>query len=259
MTAAHRQRSLTPRRDLLTLVTLVRSILFFVYFAAVSVAMHIAALPTLVLPRMAIVRTSQAWSRTILWGLKVIAGCDYEVRGEIPHGAVLVAAKHMSMWDTMALFMLLDDVSIVVKQELLKIPFYGWYIAKAGVIGIDRAAGANALRRMAAQSKPIIAAGRPIAIFPEGTRKKPGAAPDYKPGIAGLYSQLGLPCVPAALNSGQFWTGFIKRPGRIVIEFLPPIPAGLKRAEFMRELQSRIEAKTADLVVEGNALLARHG
>ena len=236
-------------------MTFVRSTLWFVYFLAVSVAMHIAAVPTLILPRRAIVRTSQAWSRVLLWGLKRIAGLDYEVRGEIPRGAVLVAAKHMSMWDTIALYMLLDDTVIVLKRELLAIPFYGWYLKKAGMIAIDRAAAGNALRRMAAQARAVAAQGRSIVIFPEGTRKKPGAAPDYKPGVAGLYTQLALPCVPVALNSGQFWSGFARRPGRIVIEFLPSIPAGLKRAEFMRELQTRIETATARLVAEGNKLL----
>jgi len=238
-------------------VTFVRSTLWFVYFLAVSVAMHIAALPTLVLPRRAIVRTSQAWSRVLLWGLKRIAGLDYEVRGEIPRGAVLVAAKHMSMWDTIALYLLLDDTVIVLKRELLAIPFYGWYLKKAGMIAIDRAAAGNALRRMAAQGREVAAQGRSIVIFPEGTRKKPGAAPDYKPGVAGLYTQLALPCVPVALNSGQFWSGFARRPGRIVIEFLPPIPAGLKRADFMRELQTRIETATAGLLAEGNKLLEK--
>ena len=228
-----------------------------VFFAAVSAVMFLAVLPTLLLPRLAIVRCSQAWSRVIFWGLKWIAGCRYEVRGSIPTGAVLVAAKHMSMWDTLALYMLLDDVCIVVKRELLVLPFYGWYIKKAGVIGIDRAGGASALRRMTAESRPVIAAGRPIAIFPEGHRQKPGAAPDYKPGVAGLYTLFNLPCVPAALNSGQYWEGFIKRPGTIVIEFLPAIPTGLKRAAFMRQLEERIETATNALLLEGNDFLRR--
>lgn len=240
-------------------MTRLRSILFFAYLIAVSLVMFLGALPTLILPRMAIVRTSQAWSRAMFWGLKVFAGCDYEVRGPIPKGAVLVASKHMSVWDTMALFMLLDDVCIVVKRELLSIPFYGWYINRAGVISIDRSGGAAALRRMTAESKPVIAAGRPIAIFPEGHRMKPGEPPDYKPGVAGLYSLFALPCVPVALNSGQFWTGFIKNPGKIVIEFLPEIPPGLKRAAFMRELQDRIEGATARLLDEGREILARKG
>ena len=225
------------------------------FFAAFSAVMFIAVLPALVLPRMVMVRASQFWSRAMFWGLKMLAGCAYEVRGEVPQGAVLVACKHMSMWDTMALYMLLDDVCIVVKRELISIPFYGWYIRKAGVIAIDRKAGARAFRQMANEAKPMIAAGRPVAIFPEGTRKKPGAAPDYKPGVAGLYGLMGTPCVPAALNSGQFWSGFTKRQGKIVIEFLPAIPAGLKRAEFMRQLENSIETATEKLVAEGRALL----
>jgi len=227
------------------------------FFVLVSAVMFLAVLPTLLMPRMAVVRCSQSWSRVMFWGLKWIAGCDYEVRGEIPKGAVLVAAKHMSMWDTLALYMLLDDVCIVVKRELLSIPFYGWYIKKAGVISVDRKGGAAALRRMTAESKPVMAAGRPIAIFPEGHRMKPGAAPDYKPGVAGLYTLFNLPCVPAALNSGQFWEGITKRPGTIVIAFLPPIPAGLKRAEFMRELETRIETASNALLAEGQALLSQ--
>ena len=237
-------------------MTTFRSTLYFLYFITVSVVMHICALPTLALPRMTVVRISQAWSWMLLWGLKYVAGLDYEVRGEIPKGGVLVAAKHMSMWDTITLYLLLRDPVIVIKRELLSIPFYGWYVRKAKMIAIDRAAGANALRQMAAQAREVIAAGRPIAIFPEGTRKKPGAPPDYKPGIAGLYTQLGVPCVPVALNSGQFWRGgFEKKPGTIVIEFLPAIPAGLKRAEFMRALEESIERRTAKLLEEGRKLL----
>jgi 1-acyl-sn-glycerol-3-phosphate acyltransferase len=238
-------------------VTFVRSILFFVYFVVASAMFFIAALPMMLLPRRMIVRTSQAWSRAVLGGLRVFGGCGYEIRGKIPQGPVLFAAKHMSMWDTVVLFLLLDDTSMVVKRELLKIPFYGWYINRAGVIGIDRKAGASALRQMAARAKEIYAAGRPLVIFPEGTRKKPGATPDYKPGVAGLYTQFGVPCVPVALNSGQFWTGFIKRPGTIVIAFLPPIPAGLKRGAFMRELEQSIETATAKLVAEGRTQLGQ--
>ena len=232
-------------------MTVFRSVLYFLWFAVVSVAIHLAALPAFLLPRRVTVWASQRWSATLLWGLKTIAGLDYEVRGEIPKGGVLVAAKHMSMWDTIALYMLLDDAVVVVKRELLSIPFYGWYINRAGVIAIDRGGHASALRQMAAQGRAAIAAGRPIVIFPEGTRKNPGAPPDYKPGVAGLYGQLGVACVPVALNSGLFWTGFLKRPGRIVIEFLPAIPAGLKRADFMRTMLERTETATARLVEEG--------
>jgi 1-acyl-sn-glycerol-3-phosphate acyltransferase len=236
-------------------VTFVRSTLFMVFFAVFSAVVFVAVLPTLLMPRMVIVRVSQTWSRAMFWGLKAIAGCGWELRGEIPKGPLLFAAKHMSMWDTLALFALIDDVCIVVKRELLSIPFYGWYINKAGVIAVDRAAGASALRRMATEAKAVFASGRSLAIFPEGTRKKPGAPTDYKPGVAGLYTQLGVPCVPVALNSGLYWGGFTKRRGRIVIAFLPPIPAGLKRGEFLRELEQRIETETKILIAEGRAQL----
>jgi 1-acyl-sn-glycerol-3-phosphate acyltransferase len=236
-------------------VTVFRSVLFFLWFAVISVAIHIAALPAFVLPRRVTVWASKRWSAVLLWGLKALADLDYEVRGEIPKGGVLVAAKHMSMWDTLALYLLLDDAVIVVKRELLNIPFYGWYIHRAGVIAIDRGGHAGALRQMAAQGRAKIAERRPIVIFPEGTRKDPDAPPDYKPGVAGLYGQLGVACVPVALNSGLFWTGFLKKPGRIVVEFLPAIPAGLKRAEFMRILQERTESATARLLAEGRERL----
>jgi 1-acyl-sn-glycerol-3-phosphate acyltransferase len=136
----------------------------------------------------------------------------------------------------------------VLKRELLRIPFYGWFLWKATAIPIDRTAGASAMRKMGQAAKAVLADGRPILIFPEGTRKKPGDAPDYKPGVAGLYGMLDVPCVPVALNSGAYWTGFTKRPGTIVLEFLPPIPPGLKRAAFMAMLETRIETATAALL-----------
>ena len=243
-----------------TPVTIFRSTLFFLWFVTISVIMHIVALPTLLLPRHAIVWTARQWSAVNLWGLKMFAGLDYEVRGTIPTQSVLVAAKHMSMWDTLALYALLDDASVVIKRELLRVPFYGWFARKAGMIAIDRGAHASALRKMAEQGRAVAAEGRSIVIFPEGTRKNPDAPPDYKPGVAGLYTQLGISCVPVALNSGLFWTGpggFLKKSGCIVIEFLPAIPAGLKRAQFMRTLEQRTEEATAKLVAEGRALLAR--
>jgi len=159
-----------------------------------------------------------------------------------------VASKHMSMWDTLALYLTLNQPAIVLKRELLRIPFYGWFLAKAAAVPIDRSAGASALRKMSEAARAVLAQGRPILIFPEGTRKKPGAAPDYKPGVAGLYSQLGVDCVPVTLNSGVYWTGFLKRPGIIVLEFLEPIPPGMKRDAFMTLLESRIETATAALL-----------
>lgn len=238
---------------------LVRSMLFFLWFALISAAISIVSLPALLLPRGAIIAVSRNWSRATLWGLRVFAGLDYEVRGRIPAGAMLIAAKHMSMWDTVALYLILERPVVVLKRSLMNIPFYGWYIRKAGSIAVARDGSSKDVRPMFRRAREVIAQGKSILIFPEGTRKKPGAPPDYRPGVGGLYSQLGVPCQPVALNSGLFWTGFWKKPGTIVVEFLEPIPAGMKRAEFMDELERRIETATEALLAEGRSVLAKQG
>jgi len=225
-----------------------RSCLFMLWFLAVTIVLLFIFLPLLLAPRQASAWLGRLWSRVVLWGLKVFAGLDVVVRGEIPKGPVLVASKHMSICDTLILQITLHDPGIVLKRELLRIPFYGWYLGRAGAIAVDRNAGASAMRVMIVAAKRVLAQGRQVLIFPEGTRKTPGAPPDYKPGVAGLYSQLGVDCVPVAQNSGVYWQGFIKQPGTVVLEFLPAIPPGLKRAEFMRELQTRIETATAALL-----------
>ncbi len=230
------------------MMTWLRSALFLVWFLVVTTILSLIFLPVLVLPRRATVWLARLWARLTFWGLKVFAGIGFEIRGTPPQGPVLVASKHMSMWDTLALYLTLYEPAIVLKRELLRIPFYGWFLAKAAAIAIDRSAGPRALRKMAEAARTVLAQGRPILIFPEGTRKKPGAAPDYKPGVAGLYGMLGVACVPVALNSGVYWTGFLKRPGTIVLEFLEPLPPGLKREAFMTQLQERIEAATAALL-----------
>ena len=225
-----------------------RSALFMLWFAAVSTLLSLLFWPVLLLPRGATVWLARTWARATFWGLNFFAGIDFEIRGQAPRDAALVAAKHMSMWDTLALYLVLDQPGIVLKRELLQVPFFGWFVWKAAAIPIDRGGKARALMKMTEAARTVRAEGRPILIFPEGTRKKPGAAPDYKPGVAGLYSLLEAPCVPVALNSGVYWTGFLKRPGTIVLEFLEPIPPGLKRGPFMTLLQSRIETATNKLL-----------
>ena len=225
-----------------------RSALFMVWFLIATTILSLVFLPVLVLPRSATVWLARLWSRATFWGLKVFAGVGWEIRGTPPTGAVLVASKHMSMWDTMALYLALDAPAIVLKRSLLFIPFYGWFVWKATAIAIDRSAGAAALRKMSHAAKTVLREGRPILIFPEGTRKRPGAAPDYKPGVAGLYAMLEVDCVPVALNSGVHWTGFFKRPGTIVLEFLEPIPGGMKRSAFMTMLEERVETATNRLL-----------
>ncbi|HVZ69182.1 MAG TPA: lysophospholipid acyltransferase family protein [Rhizomicrobium sp.] len=242
------------------ILVVIRSAIFLLWFSSTSVVLSLLFLPLIFLPPRAMRSAAFLWCHATFWGLRTFAGVRFEVRGEIPREPVLAAAKHMSMWDTIALYALLDKPSIIFKRELGRIPFYGWYLRKAEMISIDRDGKASALRKMAADAKAVFAQGRCVLIFPEGTRKKPHAPPDYKPGVAGLYSQIGVPCQPIALNSGLFWTGpggFLKKPGTIVVEFLPLIPPGLKRAEFMSRLQGEIEAATANLIREGEGQLNR--
>jgi 1-acyl-sn-glycerol-3-phosphate acyltransferase len=229
-------------------MTFLRSLLFLIWFVAVTLVLGVLGLPLLAGPRKLALKLSQSWARTSLWGLKILAGLDMHIIGTPPRTPLLVAAKHMSMWDTLAIHLALGDPGIVLKRSLLLIPFFGWYVGKTTAIPIDRAAGASALLAMARAAKKAMAEGRPILIFPEGTRKKPGDPPDYKPGVAGLYALLNVACVPVALDSGRYWQGFWKRPGTITLQFLEPIPPGLKRAQFMPILQERIETATAALL-----------
>jgi len=240
-------------------MTFLRSLLYFVWFIGVTAVLAVGFLPAFLLPSAVTRWMARLWIRLCFWGLRIIAGTKFEVRGTRPTRGVLVAAKHMSMWDTMAVYYVLGDPAIVYKDSLAYIPFWGWYLMKARMIPINRDGGASTLRKMTAMATAVMAKGRSIVIFPEGTRKKPGAAPDYKPGVAAMYSQFGVPCVPVALNSGLFWTGFIKKPGTIVMDFLEPIPPGLRRREFMPRLETAIEGATAKLIAEGSATLAAEG
>ena len=233
----------------------VRSLLFAAVFYAVSTIAAIAMAPLLLGPRRWIIVTIGVWARVVMVFLRVICGVKVEVRGRefMPTGPALIAAKHQGMFDTIAPFTFLPDAAYVLKKELLIIPFYGWYSIKGGMIAVDRAGHAAALKKLVKDTRERMAEDRQVVIFPEGTRKDPGAAPDYKPGIAALYRDLGLPCTPMATNSGAHWPahGFLRRPGTVVFEFLEPIPAGLKRGEFMKELQARIETASNALLAEG--------
>src|ERR1700758_4429606 len=178
-----------------------KALAFNVAFFAWTAIVGTIGLPFLIAPRGATMWFGQFWARSILFLLRAIVGLDHEIRGidRIPRGGCIIAMKHQSAWDTLILPAVLADAAVVLKRELLLLPFYGWYAARAGSIAIDRKAGASALRRMVAASRPVAAEGRPIVIFPEGTRVAPGARLPYQPGVAALYQALALPLVPAAV------------------------------------------------------------
>ena len=189
-----------------------RALAFNIVFWLGTVIFGIAGLPFLLTPRRTAMRFGRFWAQAVLLALKLIVGLDGEIRGrdKIPAGGCLIAMKHQSMWDTLMLPPLLGDPAVVIKRELQYVPFYGWYATRAGSIFIDRKGGAGALRRMVAAAKRAVAAGRPVVIFPQGTRTAPGAPAaetPYQPGIAALYRELAVPLVPAAVNSGIKFLG----------------------------------------------------
>jgi len=235
-------------------VIALRALLFNVFFMLWTGGLAILYLVLLPFPWRVLFSAVTWWAHTVLWVLRHFIGLDYVVRGQehLPAGPAIVAAKHQSAWDTVAISVLIEYPSVVLKRELLMLPVWGWHARHCGMIAVDRGAGASALKSMVKQAKARIAEGRKIVIFPQGTRTVPGDRRDYFPGVAALYSQLDLPVVPVALNSGLFWgrRAFTKRPGTIVVEYLPPIAPGMPRAAFMRELEARIEAASDRLARE---------
>ncbi|MGA7488487.1 MAG: lysophospholipid acyltransferase family protein [Xanthobacteraceae bacterium] len=233
----------------------IRSVLFNVLFYLNLFVQIVAALPTLVMPRSGILAVVKFWARSNLWLLRVICGTKADFRGvsKISPGPMLVAAKHQSSWETFALLLILPDPAYIMKRELMWIPFFGWYAWKAGMIAVDRGKGARALADMNARARKELARNRQIVIFPEGTRRAPGAEPRYKRGVVHLYRKVGVPCLPIALNSGLFWPrrSIRRYPGTIRVEVLDPIPPGLARKTFLERLQCDIEAASARLLAEG--------
>lgn len=240
-----------------------RSILYNLLFYLNLVVLLLVAFVAMLLPKIAVIRMSQLWGRTSVWLLRVVCGTEVEFRGleRLPKGPLIIAAKHQSTWETFALLRLFDDFTFVVKRELMWIPIFGWCMWRARMIPVDRSAGTQALNDMLARAKQEVQSGRQLVIFPEGTRRAPGAEPRYKFGVAHLYAEIGVPCVPIALNSGLFWPrrAFMRLPGTIVVEILDPIPPGLDKTAFMTRLQEATETATTRLLEEGRRELAAQG
>jgi 1-acyl-sn-glycerol-3-phosphate acyltransferase len=232
-----------------------RSLIYNVLFYSLLIAWLIVAIPTFAMPRAALMTLVRLWSRQNTWLLRVVCNVKVEYRGveNIPKGPLVVASKHQSMWETFALLQWFDQPLYILKRELTRIPFFGWYVMKAGMIAVDRSAGGRALLKMVRQASEEVRHGRQLIIFPEGTRRPPGAPPDYKPGVAQLYASCREQCLPVALNSGLFWPRrtFMRYPGTLVVEFLDPVPPGLPRDEFLARISAVIEDATRRLVEAG--------
>lgn len=236
-------------------MTQIRSALFVVCFQVWTLVLGIVYLPLLGASRRTVGPAARFWVAGCFALLRLWCGLSFQVRGQVPSGAILVAAKHQSTLETFAFQLILEDPAVVLKQELLSIPIFGWYLARTGVIAIDRAAGTRALKDMVRGATAAAQSGRPVLIYPEGHRMEVGAAPDYHSGIAMIYAELKCPCVPVAVNTGLFWGrgSLAKRAGVAVIEFLPAIEPGLDRKSFMARLQAEIEAGSDRLATEARA------
>ncbi|UDL93357.1 1-acyl-sn-glycerol-3-phosphate acyltransferase [Lichenihabitans sp. PAMC28606] len=233
---------------------ILRSLVFNVAFYIALVLIMLVLLPTILFGPDKVKAAARIWGHASLWLLRVICGTKVEFRGleHIPEGGCIIAPKHQSVWEVFALITVFKDFTYVLKRELTWLPLFGWYIACGRQIAIDRSKGRAALSQVARKARDIIGENRQLFIFPEGTRKAPGAPPDYKFGAAYVYNDLKVPCLPVALDSGLFWPrrSFLRRPGTIVVEILPVIEPGLSVSAFLRTLEDRIETATNRLMAE---------
>jgi 1-acyl-sn-glycerol-3-phosphate acyltransferase len=229
-----------------------RSLVYNVVFYLLLAFWVIVGIPTYLMPRWAIMSIARYWARSSIWLLRAICNVKVEYRGleKIPKGPLIVASKHQSMWETFALLQFFDQPLFILKRELKWIPLFGWYLIKSDMIAVNRAAGGRSLLRMTRRAGAQVRRGRQLIIFPEGTRRAVDAPPRYKAGVAQIYVDCGVTCLPVALNSGLFWPRrtFMRYPGTLVVEFLDPLPPGLSRDEFIARVSAVIEDATKRLV-----------
>jgi len=232
-----------------------RSLGFTIVFYITTFILIVLTVPFyFLLPRLRAWGVARFWIKTSLWLAKIIVGIDYRIEGKeyIPQGACIIAAKHQSAWETMALLLHFADPVLILKRELMFIPLFGWYMAKVGVIAINRGSPIKAMKAVIKGAKEKANQGRQILIFPEGTRRIPGAGPDYKPGIAAIYGELDIPVVIVAHNAGLYWPrdNFRRYKGMIKVQILPPLMPGLNRKDFVRRLIEQTEKACDDLLLE---------
>ena len=229
-----------------------RSLVFNVLFYTVLVCLAIVALPTFALPPRAMLTVAKWWAKATLFLMHVVCNIEVEFRGveKIPTGPLVIVAKHQSFWETFVLPGFFNRPIFILKRQLMQIPVFGQFLVKTGMIAIDRKAGVKALLDMTRRAREAVRGGGQLVIFPEGTRRAPGAPPNYKTGFAQIYSSCGVQCLPIALNSGLFWPrrNFMRYPGTLVVEFLDPLPPGLSRDEFINRIRDAIEGATDRIV-----------
>ena len=232
---------------------IIRTYLFYFFFLLTWITFFVIGLPLLLLPSRFALQTCQSFGSVILFWLRWIGGIRSELRGseKLMQGNYILACKHQSEWETFMLGHIIDWPMFIIKKELLRVPFFGWFMARTKMVAVDRKAGGGVMRQMLKQAIPALAKNMTLIIFPEGTRTKPEIRSKYKAGIAALYTNAKVPVLPVALNSGVFWArGRLFRKGTITMEILDPIPAGLDAEEFMLRLEKTIEDGSQKLYQE---------
>ncbi|MBR1777538.1 MAG: 1-acyl-sn-glycerol-3-phosphate acyltransferase [Alphaproteobacteria bacterium] len=231
---------------------LIRSFLFNVYYVLVTLFICVIGVVIGLFSRRLCSLNARLWGFLLLFGLRWLAGikCDVKGRENLPKkGPYIVASKHQSALETIAFHALLPSPAYILKKELQYIPLFGWNLKLTGCVPIDRSSGTKAMRSILQGTEKRLKENRPVVIFPEGTRTQPGTTTHYNPGVGLLYEKCQVPVIPVALNAGYFWAkkAFMKNPGTLTIEFLPAMPSGLDKREFLNELQRRIEEACAKM------------
>lgn len=234
---------------------ILRSVLFNLAFYANLILRMIVLSPAYFLwPRHKAWSIPKNWVRSNHWLQAKIVGTTFEIEGlnNIPEGGYILAPKHQSFWDAYALLPWVEDAVYILKRELMWIPVFGWYVARMRMIPVNRGARGKVMAEVLERTRVEMAKGRQLIIYPEGTRRPPGAPPDYRYGIARLYASNDVPCVPVVMHPGLFWPRrrFRRYPGHFKVKILEPIPPGLDADTFLKLLTERMEAESDRLLVE---------
>jgi 1-acyl-sn-glycerol-3-phosphate acyltransferase len=236
----------------MTALQYLRSILFISQMYVAMPLFGLAFAPWALFSRRGARTCCKSYSRWVFWTARWMVGIRCEVRGEIPQGEAVIAAKHQSFLDIMMIFTALPEAKFIMKKEILRMPVIGQYARLLGCVPVDRGKRGAAIEKMVRD----VEAGRidpgQLIIYSQGTRVAPGVKMPYKVGTGILYEQLAQPCVPVATNVGVLWPrhGLLRKPGPAVVEFLPAVPPGLTRNDFMAKLERDVEAKSDALMAE---------
>ncbi|WP_444452752.1 lysophospholipid acyltransferase family protein [Rhodobacter capsulatus] len=236
----------------------IRSVLFIAQMYVMLAVYAVVGLPyALIGGRSAAIQVCRGYCKWVCWTAGWMVGIKTEYRGEIPTGDVLIAAKHQSFFDILMIYAAIPRGKFIMKKELVWTPFVGWYAYMIGCVPVDRGKRGAAIKGMLEQAKDVRFAGGQLVIFAQGTRVAAGAKKPYKIGAGALYAELGLPCVPAATNVGVFWPrhAILRKPGLAVVEFLPPIAPGMPMGDYMKVIETQIEAASDKLMAEAGLKL----